>query len=571
MKAILSCANTRHFIAFASGMMRLVQRQRVEKYRSHSQLSYIILCRRPTRGDIWLLYETGGAFCLLFLLRTVAQENLRTALQYVVVFMTTQVFALCFTAVVYRASPFHPLAKFPGPFLNKITSLKIALTVASGRRYSIIEKLHKKYGPFLRTGPNTISINLHQAVGPIYASSSAWNKSAAYSLGQLPGAGLFFIRDREAHNFRKRHYWAGAFTSNALSDNYFMLNCRTNFLLDALARRSQGLRGVVDVSTALQHWSHDVTGEFIFGDAYSKNLLRDGDRRGEVAVAIFEMEVFEVLGEVPSLFDVLWYLPLTRIFRAMDVSAERLLALRRSQASQKRNLAYYLLKGGGNSIPSLSDVDLRQETIVAVQAGTNGISTALTFALYYLTRNPKKCEILRDELQLAFPDADPDGSLDPQILGTLPYLNAVVEESLRLGAPLGSFPRVTGKGGAMIAGTYIPEGTIVGVPAWAQNVSEDNFSPSPTSFLPERWLRNEDTPDMCTRSSAMMTFSHGPFGCIGKPLAYQEMRIVISKIVLAYSFSFPVEFNTEIFEDGVRNLRATSFSMPLLLELDRLR
>jgi cytochrome P450 len=105
-------------------------------------------------------------------------------------------------------------------------------------------------------------------------------------------------------------------------------------------------------------------------------------------------------------------------------------------------------------------------------------------------------------------------------------LTAVVEESFRLGAPLGFFARVAPKGGAIIAGTDIPEDTIVGVPVWAQMTSEENFAPDPFVFRPERWLlmsgdgddeKNDDKsrhgrPEVTKlNKSAVMTFSHGKY------------------------------------------------------------
>lgn len=90
-------------------------------------------------------------------------------------------------------------------------------------------------------------------------------------------------------------------------------------------------------------------------------------------------------------------------------------------------------------------------------------------------------------------------------------MNAVVDESLRLGAPFPGLPRVAPKGGATLDGTFIPEGTIVGVPAWAQHTTEDNFYPMPEAFRPERWFVEGLGPETRTRRSALMTFSYGVY------------------------------------------------------------
>ncbi|KAK0216583.1 cytochrome P450 [Armillaria nabsnona] len=116
--------------------------------------------------------------------------------------------------------------------------------------------------------------------------------------------------------------------------------------------------------------------------------------------------------------------------------------------------------------------------------GTNGISSALTFSLFYIASNPTLYLRLKKEFQEAL-HSDASSPLGMSSLAKLEYLNAVADESLRLGAPLGSFPCITPKGGAIIGGEYIAEGCIVGVRAWAQMISEDNFYPHPEQFIPE--------------------------------------------------------------------------------------
>lgn len=54
--------------------------------------------------------------------------------------------------ITYRLSPFHPLAKYPGPTLAKITKLWGAYNAWSGRQHLIFLSLHREYGPFIRTG-----------------------------------------------------------------------------------------------------------------------------------------------------------------------------------------------------------------------------------------------------------------------------------------------------------------------------------------------------------------------------------------------------------------------------------
>ena len=59
---------------------------------------------------------------------------------------------LAFITVAYRLSPFHPLAKYPGPITWRISSVVLAFYSFTGKRHLYIDEFHKKYGPFVRIG-----------------------------------------------------------------------------------------------------------------------------------------------------------------------------------------------------------------------------------------------------------------------------------------------------------------------------------------------------------------------------------------------------------------------------------
>ena len=58
--------------------------------------------------------------------------------------------------------------------------------------------------------------------------------------------------------------------------------------------------------------------------------------------AIAETVVFEILGEAPSLFNVLWWFPTTKALRTMDDCAEVALKRRRRVGSQAKDMMTYL-------------------------------------------------------------------------------------------------------------------------------------------------------------------------------------------------------------------------------------
>jgi len=118
------------------------------------------------------------------------------------------------------------------------------------------------------------------------------------------------------------------------------------------------------------------------------------------------------------------------------------------------------------------------------------------------------------------------------VTAQLPYLNACLEESLRLYPPVPSvLPRRTGSEGDIINGRFIPPDvskvtstkdrtlihrspqTSVGVHPWSAYLSAGNFK-DPQTFAPERWLDDERYAN--DDRAACQPFSLGPRGCLGK-------------------------------------------------------
>lgn len=60
--------------------------------------------------------------------------------------------SLITSLIVYRLSPFHPLASYPGPVINKLSGLWMAWIAWRGKRHLYVQRLHDEYGDFVRIG-----------------------------------------------------------------------------------------------------------------------------------------------------------------------------------------------------------------------------------------------------------------------------------------------------------------------------------------------------------------------------------------------------------------------------------
>lgn len=61
-------------------------------------------------------------------------------------------FALVLFTVLYRLSPLHPLAKYPGPLFNRVSMFTPAFMAIKGNKSKRYRALHEQYGDVIRTG-----------------------------------------------------------------------------------------------------------------------------------------------------------------------------------------------------------------------------------------------------------------------------------------------------------------------------------------------------------------------------------------------------------------------------------
>lgn len=124
-------------------------------------------------------------------------------------------------------------------------------------------------------------------------------------------------------------------------------------------------------------------------------------------------------------------------------------------------------------------------------------------------------------------------------LARLPYLNACIEEGLRIYPPTpASLPRRVPQEGAFIAGKWIPGDVSVAISQWATNRHTVNFRDS-ASFIPERFLG--DPKYASDNFAAFQPFSTGPRNCIGKNLAYHEIRLLLTMTLWNFDLSLEAE------------------------------
>ncbi len=110
-----------------------------------------------------------------------------------------------------------PLRSVPGPLLAKITAQWLILVEMAGNRTTTIHRLHQKYGPSVRIGPNEISYSNTEMVKELYGQQTQFIKARFYETFVVHPVGIFSMREKTAHSQRRR-LLSHAFSQSNLLD-----------------------------------------------------------------------------------------------------------------------------------------------------------------------------------------------------------------------------------------------------------------------------------------------------------------------------------------------------------------
>ena len=123
------------------------------------QLTWRILNKHSVPGDIAVGVYVCAYTALYIALRFYSSLT-DHALWSSIALTTTYTASALLTTAAYRLSPWHPLAKFPGPRLWHVSSLWLSWISSKGRRHHMLDHLHKQYGVFVRIGKRATRIDV---------------------------------------------------------------------------------------------------------------------------------------------------------------------------------------------------------------------------------------------------------------------------------------------------------------------------------------------------------------------------------------------------------------------------
>lgn len=187
----------------------------------------------------------------------------------------------------------------------------------------------------------------------------------------------------------------------------------------------------------------------------------------------------------------------------------------------------------------------------------------MTYLIHIFAQKPEVQAKLYEELKAKVAGRDDVESKEYyDMIMSLPYLDAVIKETLRMYPPLPRMQRrLSGASEYNLAGITLYRDQMVEIPTVALHYNPD-YWPEPEVFRPERFLpKNRDQ----IHPYAFLPFGTGPRNCVGMRFALQESKFCLARLVLRYRFRAAPETPEKMkFNNGTFLLSAEPF--PAMVE-----
>ncbi|KAF3764261.1 trichothecene C-15 hydroxylase [Cryphonectria parasitica EP155] len=425
-----------------------------------------------------------------------------------------------------------PLSSVAGPKLWAISGLPYAGLYTSGQGHKRMQKLHEKYGDVVRVAPNHIAFLdpriWKEALG--HRKAGALENLKDPSFFSLSGNSIIGPVNTQEHG-RQRRILSHAFSAQSMAEQQPLIRGYVDLLMQRLKENCEGGARALDMTTFYNFATFDIIGDLAFGEPFG--CLNDNTYHPWVALIIAGIKQAVYLLQVRRNFPAVERFirkHLMPYFMAKRLAHDELtrakVAKRMAMQGERPDFMQAMLAKDAEGEDKLTLDQIRLNASLLIIAGSETTATALSGATYFLGSHPDVLARLATEVRSSFSSEDEITLLSVQ---KLKYMLAVLDETLRLFPPVPtSFPRRAHEGGDVFCGTYLPENTVIDIWQFAMSRSPKNFT-LPDSFIPERWLG--DARFANDKREASQPFSHGPRNCVGKNLAYAEMRLIMARII----------------------------------------
>jgi cytochrome P450 family 3 subfamily A len=192
----------------------------------------------------------------------------------------------------------------------------------------------------------------------------------------------------------------------------------------------------------------------------------------------------------------------------------------------------------------MTTMQIMSQSFLFLIAGYETTAVTLTWVAYMLALNPEEQEKCYEEIKSVV--GNEQITFD-HIQHRLPYLEAVIAETLRIFPPAPRFDRNCQEE-YKVDGFTIPKDSAVSIAAYVIHHDEENY-PDPERFLPERFSPEEKAK---RNPLIYLPFGYGPRNCIGMRFAQMEMKLILANVIRKFKFlpsdkteSYPPKFKND--------------------------
>uniref|UniRef100_M8CF56 Cytochrome P450 94A2 n=1 Tax=Aegilops tauschii TaxID=37682 RepID=M8CF56_AEGTA len=180
-----------------------------------------------------------------------------------------------------------------------------------------------------------------------------------------------------------------------------------------------------------------------------------------------------------------------------------------------------------------SDEGLRDVVTNFIVAGRDTTSSALSWFFWVLSGRPDVEDKIVREVRAARASSG-EGSFGYEELRSMQYLQAAITESMRLYPPVAMDTHCCQREDVLPDGTLVGKGWQVTYSAYAMARLEELWGADCAEFRPERWL-DEEGAFRPESTSKYPVFHAGPRMCLGKEMAYIQMKSIVAGVLERFS------------------------------------
>ncbi|CAA9961209.1 Benzoate 4-monooxygenase cytochrome P450 [Pyrenophora teres f. maculata] len=444
---------------------------------------------------------------------------------------------------LYNISPFHPLARFPGPKIAAASYLYEAYYDwwLLGRYGKVIARMHEQYGPIVRINPDELHCADPAFTDEIYAGPGRIRDKWQHQLN-TGGAGPVSVTGFSTVNHELHRQRKAPLSKFFSRQQMLKLEGEVHDFATMVANKMLASAGkdAFDVKEAFNCYTADVISQYAFGEPMGFVAQEGWEPNFATWVKSFFKSAYmmrhNALGRkmaqvLPFMADYLGE-DVKTVMRIMNVTIPQYISQALSNPDNGRVFAEVM--GKDKSMSEEEKYRYSGEGFNFLLAGTETTAAILTVFTYWSLAKPEISQRLRMELAQA---GITSNTIKWVELEKVPYFWAVLQECLRM------MPGVSHRSARIAthedlhyvsadgkSDWVIPRGTPIGMTSMINHWNTELF-PDPDEFLPERWLLKDGSQNYALQKK-LIAFGKGTRSCIGEQLAYCELYIMCAHMVL---------------------------------------